>query len=244
MRKLAQYFYPQGLTKVMNEGWATFWHYTLLNTLYDRGLVDDGFMFEILQSHTNVVMQPGYDHPAYSGMNPYALGFAMFRDLRRICEEPDEEDRAWFPDIVDKDWREVLDFAMRNYKDESFIAQYLSPKLIREFHLFAIADQHQDDHLTVAAIHNEDGYREVRRLLSRQYNRDVLVPDIQVQRYEYMGDRSLLLRYTRLRDRPLTGEAKEVLKHLSRLWGFTVSMEVFDEREGVVDRVDVEPVRD
>ena len=59
-----------------------------------------------------------------------------------------------------------------------------------------------------------------------------------------MGDRSLLLRYTRLRDRPLTGEAKEVLKHLSRLWGFTVSMEVFDEREGVVDRVDVEPVRD
>ena len=244
VRKLAQYFYPQGLTKVMNEGWATFWHYTLLNTLYDRGLVDDGFMFEILQSHTNVVMQPGYDHPAYSGMNPYALGFAMFRDLRRICEEPDEEDRAWFPDIVDKDWREVLDFAMRNYKDESFIAQYLSPKLIREFHLFAIADQHQDDHLTVAAIHNEDGYREVRRLLSRQYNRDVLVPDIQVQRYEYMGDRSLLLRYTRLRDRPLTGEAKEVLKHLSRLWGFTVSMEVFDEREGVVDRVDVEPVRD
>ena len=122
--------------------------------------------------------------------------------------------------------------------------EYLSPKLIREFHLFAIADQHQDDHLTVAAIHNEDGYREVRRLLSRQYNRDVLVPDIQVQRYEYMGDRSLLLRYTRLRDRPLTGEAKEVLKHLSRLWGFTVSMEVFDEREGVVDRVDVEPVRD
>ena len=107
----------------------------------------------------------------------------------------------------------------------------MSPKLIREFHLFAIADQHQDDHLTVAAIHNEDGYREVRRLLSRQYNRDVLVPDIQVQRYEYMGDRSLLLRYTRLRDRPLTGEAKEVLKHLSRLWGFTVSMEVFDERE-------------
>ena len=244
VRKIAQYFYPQRQTQVMNEGWATFWHYTLLNTLYDRGLVDDGFMFEILQSHTNVVMQPGYDHPAYSGMNPYALGFAMFRDLRRICEEPDEEDRAWFPDIVDKDWRDVLDFAMRNYKDESFIAQYLSPKLIREFHLFAIADQHQDDHLTVAAIHNEDGYREVRRLLSRQYNRDVLVPDIQVQRYEYMGDRSLLLRYTRLRDRPLTGEAKEVLKHLSRLWGFTVSMEVFDEREGVVDRVDVEPVRD
>jgi stage V sporulation protein R len=241
VRKLAQYFYPQGLTKVMNEGWATFWHYTLLNTMYDRGLVDDGFMFEILQSHTNVVMQPGFDHPGYSGINPYALGFAMMRDIRRICEEPDDEDRAWFPDIVGKDWREVLDFAMRNYKDESFIAQYLSPKLIREFHLFAIADKHKEDHLRVEAIHNEAGYREVRRMLSKQYNRDVLIPDIQILRYEHMRDRSLVLRYNRLRERPLTDDATEVLKHLSRLWGFTVTMEVFEEGRGVVDKVEVSP---
>ncbi|QQD19119.1 SpoVR family protein [Spongiibacter nanhainus] len=242
VRKLAQYFYPQMLTKVMNEGWATFWHYTLLNTMYDRGLVDDGFMFEVLQSHTNVVMQPGYDHPAYSGINPYALGFAMMKDIRRICEEPDDEDRAFFPDLVDRDWREVLDFAMRNYKDESFIAQYLSPKLIREFHLFAIADRHKEDHLKVEAIHNEDGYKDVRRMLSRQYNRDILVPDIQIYRYDHMGDRSLVLRYNRLRERPLTDDAKEVLKHLSRLWGFKVVMEVFDEQEGVVDRIEVLPV--
>lgn len=242
VRKLAQYFYPQMLTKVMNEGWATFWHYTLLNTMYDRGLVDDGFMFEVLQSHTNVVMQPGYDHPAYSGINPYALGFAMMKDIRRICEEPDDEDRAFFPDLVDRDWREVLDFAMRNYKDESFIAQYLSPKLIREFHLFAIADRHKEDHLKVEAIHNEDGYKEVRRMLSRQYNRDILVPDIQIYRYDHMGDRSLVLRYNRLRERPLTEDAKEVLKHLSRLWGFKVVMEVFDDKEGVVDRIEVLPV--
>jgi spore cortex formation protein SpoVR/YcgB (stage V sporulation) len=33
VRKVAQYFYPQRQTKVMNEGWATFWHYTLLNTV-------------------------------------------------------------------------------------------------------------------------------------------------------------------------------------------------------------------
>ena len=35
VRKIGQYFYPQRQTQVMNEGWATFWHYTLLNTLYD-----------------------------------------------------------------------------------------------------------------------------------------------------------------------------------------------------------------
>jgi len=135
----------------------------------------------------------------------------------------------------------VLDFAMRNYKDESFIAQYLSPKLIREFHLFAIADEHKADHLRVEAIHNEEGYREVRRLLSKQYNRDVLVPDIQIVRYEHMADRSLVLRYNRLRERPLTDDAGEVLKHLSRLWGFTVTMEIFEEGKGVVDKIEVAP---
>lgn len=47
----------------MNEGWATIWHYTILNTLYDEGLVSDGFMFEFLSSHSNVVMQPEFNSP-------------------------------------------------------------------------------------------------------------------------------------------------------------------------------------
>ena len=63
VRKVAQYFYPQRQTQVMNEGWATFWHYTLLNTLYDEGQLTDGFMIEWLKSHTNVVFQPPVGHP-------------------------------------------------------------------------------------------------------------------------------------------------------------------------------------
>ncbi len=240
VRKVAQYFYPQGLTKVMNEGWATFWHYTLLNRLYDKGLVDDGFMFEVLQSHTNVVTQLPYNHRAYSGINPYALGFAMMRDLRRICENPDDEDRHWFPDIAGGNWLEVMDFAMRNFKDESFIAQYLSPKLIREFHLFAIADRADDDMLSVSEIHNEQGYREVRRLLSRQYNRDTNVPDIQIVNYNYRRDRSLELEYRQHRNRPLNKEAKEVMKHLARLWGFTVTLNTVDDSGKVKETLSVE----
>lgn len=58
VRKIAQYFYPQRQTQVMNEGWATFWHYTLLNTLYDEGWLTDGVMIEWLSSHTNVIYQP------------------------------------------------------------------------------------------------------------------------------------------------------------------------------------------
>ena len=86
VRKIAQYFYPQRQTQVMNEGWATFWHHALLNTLYDEGHLTDGVMIEWLKSHTNVIFQPPVGHPAYSGINPYALGFAMYTDLRRICE--------------------------------------------------------------------------------------------------------------------------------------------------------------
>src|SRR5690606_33476559 len=127
VRKLAQYFYPQVQTKVMNEGWATFWHYNLLNRLYDKRLVNDGFMLEFLQSHTNVVCQRGFDERGFGGINPYALGFAMFTDLRRICEKPTTEDRRWFPEMAGSDWGRVLDFAMRNFKDESFIGQFLSP---------------------------------------------------------------------------------------------------------------------
>ena len=228
-RKMAQYFYPQGQTKVMNEGWATFWHYTLLNRLFDKGRVDSGFMLECLASHTNVITQRGYDQRGYGGVNPYALGFAMMSDIRRICESPTPEDREWFPEIAGGEWRKVLDFAMRNYKDESFIAQFLSPRLMREFHLFAIADHEGDDHLMVDSIHNEHGYRRLRRLFAGQYNRDWLVPDIQVTRFDRRGDRSLTVQHRRHRNRPLAAEAEEVLKHLARLWGFTVRLETSDD---------------
>jgi stage V sporulation protein R len=228
-RKLAQYFYPQGQTKVMNEGWATFWHYTLLNRLFDHGKVDSGFMLEWLSSHTNVISQRGFDQRGYGGINPYALGFAMMSDIRRICESPTAEDRAWFPDIAGGDWLKVLDGAMRNYKDESFIGQFLSPRLMREFHLFAVADHAGEDALVVDCIHNDEGYRRLRRLLAQQYNRDSFTPDIQVLRYERDTDRSLVLRHREHRGQPLSAEADEVLKHLARLWGFPVKMETVDE---------------
>ncbi len=79
VRKVSQYFYPQKQTRGDERGWATFWHYTILNHLYDEGKVTERFMLEFLHSHTNVVFQPPYNSPWYSGINPYALGFAMFR---------------------------------------------------------------------------------------------------------------------------------------------------------------------
>jgi spore cortex formation protein SpoVR/YcgB (stage V sporulation) len=233
VRKIAQYFYPQRQTQVMNEGWATFWHYTLLNHLYQEGRLTDGFMMEFLQSHTNVVYQPPYHARIYSGLNPYALGFAMFTDLRRICESPTEEDRRWFPELAGSDWVQSLDFAMRNFKDESFIAQYLSPKLIRDFKLFAMVDDDRDDRLEVVAIHDDAGYRAVRRQLAEHYDLGNREPDIQVFAVDVFGDRSLSLRHTVHDRRPLGESTPEMLRHVARLWGYPVRIESVGE-DGVV----------
>ncbi|HMU90940.1 MAG TPA: SpoVR family protein [Pseudomonadales bacterium] len=225
VRKLAQYFYPQRQTQVMNEGWATFWHYTLLNHLYDEGRLTDGFMLEFLQSHTSVVAQPDFDSPHYRGINPYALGFAMFRDIRRICEAPTDEDRRWFPDFAGADWLETLHFAMENFKDESFILQFLSPRLIREFRLFCVLDDDRRDHLAIDAIHDDSGYRQIREQLSNQYNLSMNEPNIQAVRVDLHGDRSLTLRHVQHNRRPLGKSTESVLKHLHQLWGFDVHLE-------------------
>lgn len=225
VRKISQYFYPQKQTQVMNEGWATFWHYTILQHLYSEGLVSDKFMLEVLHSHTNVVYQPPYNSKYYSGINPYALGFAMFTDLRRICEQPTDEDKEWFPDLAGSNWVETLHFAMQNFKDESFISQYLSPKVIRDFHLFAIVDDDKESSLEVAAIHNAEGYQKIRQMLSAQYNLSNIEPNIQVYNVDVTGDRSLTLRFVPNNRVPLADSYKDVLRHLHRLWGFTVRLE-------------------
>ena len=225
VRKVAQYFYPQRQTQVMNEGWATFWHHKLLNALYDDGHLSNGMMIEWMTSHTNVIYQPPVDHRAYSGINPYALGFAMYTDIKRICDAPTDEDRAWFPEWAGAPWLPTLDHAMRNFKDESFIGQFLSPRLMRELHLFAVHDDEANTDLEVSAIHDDAGYQHLRQTLSRQYDLGTREPNIQVWNVNLRGDRSLTLRHTQYQNRPLADGAHEVLKHVARLWGMGVHLE-------------------
>ena len=225
-RKLAQYFYPQRQTQVMNEGWACFWHYTIINDLYQLDLLDEGAMIELMQTHTNVIYQPSFNSQYYSGINPYALGFSMMMDLRRICEKPTAEDKEWFPDIVGSDWVKTLDFAMRNFKDESFIAQFLSPKVMRDLKLFSIIDDDKKPELEISAIHNDSGYRMIRQQLAEQYNLGSREPNIQVYNVDVRGNRSLTLRHTQHNNKPLDHKsAQEVIKHVYRLWGFDVQLE-------------------
>jgi len=104
----------------------------------------------------------------------------MYRDIRRMCENPTEEDRHWFPEIAGTDWLSTIKFAMSSFKDESFILQYLSPKVIRDLKLFSILDDDLKDDLVVPAIHDEPGYRTIRETLAAQYNLGNREPNVQI----------------------------------------------------------------
>ena len=226
VRLLSQYFYPQRQTKMMNEGCATFVHYEIINRLYERGLLTDGSMLEFLHSHSSVIYQPAFNDRRFGGFNPYALGFAMMCDIKRICNEPNDEDRDWFPDFAGcGDALGTLRQAWAEFRDESFILQYLSPKLMRDFRLFAVGDDAKDAAMRVAAIHDEQGYKDIRRRLARQYDVAVQDPDLQVTDADLSGSRRLVLTHHVRKGILLDkAEAERTLQYLAQLWGYRVKL--------------------
>ncbi|MDI7861189.1 SpoVR family protein [Rhizobiaceae bacterium n13] len=234
VRVVAQYFYPQRQTKVMNEGCATFVHYTIMNTLFDRGQITEGALLEILASHANVVFQPDFDDPRFSSINPYALGFAMMQDIERICVNPTAEDRDWFPDIAGNgDWRGTLRNAWADHRDESFVLQFLSPALMRKMRFFMLDDQAGENFYRVGAIHDERGYQRVRAALAHTFDLSANQPDIQVVDVDLLGDRRLRLQHTIQSGSLLAEQTRDAtLRHIRRLWGYEVSLAGVDADSG------------
>jgi stage V sporulation protein R len=143
-----------------------------------------------------------------------------------MSSEATEEDRIWFPEIAGKgDWRDVLKDAWANYRDESFIMQFLSPKVMRDMRLFALKDEEGADAYTVAGIHDESGYRKVRSALASLYDLGSREPDLQVTGAALQGDRKLTLTHTVRNGVKLSHEAQEdVLRHVRFLWGHDVEL--------------------
>ena len=233
-RHIAQYFYPQRQTKVMNEGCATFVHYYIVNRLHEKGLITDGALFEILHQHTGVITQPDFDDPRFSGINPYALGFAMMSDIKRMALDPTEEDREYFPKIAGAgNWQDILKNVWANYRDESFIQQFLSPKVVRDFHMFSLQGEERSRYYTVNGIHDDRGFRTIRNTLARNHDLSVIEPDIQVVDVDFLGDRSLFLE-CHMSDgaRLATRDRDSVLRHVETLWGFDVELDEIGAASG------------
>ena len=196
VREESDYFLPQMQTKVMNEGWASYWHYTLLQEL---GLPSSLHM-EFLVRH-NQVVRP---HPG--GLNPYHLGFRIFKDIaERLGEQELFEVR-------------------RGERDGSFIRRYLTENLVRDLQLFEYQPLgFPKSHHKVTAVGDEEGWKSVRNTLATSVGMGN-IPVINVLDGNHEGTGGLLLQHQHDgRDLDLA-YAKETLKHVQFLWHRKVTL--------------------
>ena len=135
IREEAYYYAPQGQTKIMNEGWATYWHSKLMTT---RILTDDEIITYADHHSGTVAMQPGQ-------VNPYKIGVELFRDIEdrwnkgRFGKEFEEcrsleEARKW-----DKQLglgREKIFEVRRIHNDVTFIDEFLTPEFVERFKMY------------------------------------------------------------------------------------------------------------
>ena len=222
--KIRQYFYPQGQDKVLNEGMATFTHFYIMDELEKRGLISPDAQMAWLHLHSNVVYQPNMHSKHYDGnFNPYALGFDILKEVKRVCTDPTREDEEWFPELVGKDWRTEIKSAVADYRDEAFIEQFLTPNLMRKYKMMTV--DFEEELGVVTDISDDLGYRNMRRALALQYNPINSIPDIVVKSAKMKGDRTLTLEYRPYRGRTLhRPNAEKTLQHVKLLWGYDVEM--------------------
>ncbi|MBE6054666.1 MAG: SpoVR family protein [Clostridium sartagoforme] len=136
VKRETQYFIPQIETKIMNEGWASFWHYNILKSIE----LEEGLHFEFLKRHNDVVA------PILGGLNPYYIGFKVFQDIEK------------------KYGREKVFEVRKNERDSSFLRRYLTRELCEELNLFQYAKKSFD--YVVKEVPDEDGWIEIRNYLA------------------------------------------------------------------------------
>ena len=136
VRKETAYFLPQIETKIMNEGWASFWHYNILKELK----LPDSLYLEFIKRHNDVIA------PGYGSINPYFIGFKIFEDiLKRYGKDKIFEVRAI-------------------ERDESFLRKYLTKELCTELNLFEYAAK--DEKYVISEVADDSGFKNIRNTLA------------------------------------------------------------------------------
>jgi stage V sporulation protein R len=201
----ARYFIPQIETKIMNEGWASYWHYRILN---DLGLPPE-LQIEFLVHHAQVVRP----HPGR--INPYYLGFKIWDDIRRRCDEPTahEIERDGPPE---KCGIEYMTEVRESDRDVSFLRRFLTPELMRELDIFEYG--RQGEQIVVSHISDDADWQRVKETLIANVGMGP-VPVIRIVDADYGHSRHLCLEHAH-DGRDLDLEyAERTLAYLHRLWG-------------------------
>jgi len=188
VRNESKYFMPQIQTKIMNEGWACFWHYTLLHELN----LPEEWHLPFLKSHNQVV------RPHVGGLNPYHLGFKMFQHI--------EETKGI----------EECFIAREASHDVAFLRQYLTRDLCEELGIFTYSDKGQKDGITIDEISDEDGWELVKSDLLKNVGTNA-IPVIYIDEIEDDHDLLILRHEHDGRDLDLN-HAEVVVGHVNTLW--------------------------
>ena len=207
----AKFFIPMMETKIMNEGWASFWHKKILESLD----LDQGLHLEFIVRHNQVV------RPIPGQINPYHLGLRVWEDIYRRWTNPTPEEikRDGKPT---KSGMEKLFEVREVERDSSFLRRYLTEDLIREMDIFRYEPRGED--LVVSKVADDDGWREVKEALIRNVGTNS-IPVIKVEDADFGQNRTLYLKhYHDGRDLHLE-YAEKTMAYLQRLWGREVVME-------------------
>lgn len=207
----AQYFVPQIETKIMNEGWATFWHKRILEALD----LPQGMRVEFFVRHHQVVS------PIPGGINPYHLGLTIWEDIERRWDKPTEEEiREYGP--RKKSGRAKLFEVREVERDSSFLRRYLTEDLIRELNLVEL--QARGNQRVITRVADSENWREIKENLIRSVGMGT-VPVIKIEDADYNHNRALFLKhYHDGRDLHLE-YAEKTLRHIHQLWGREVVLE-------------------
>jgi len=148
IREEAYYFAPQGQTKIMNEGWASYWHETIMT----QKALEDSELIDFADHHSGTLaMQPGQ-------LNPYKLGYELLHDIERRWdsgrfgkeyEECDdlEARRRW--DTGAGQGREKI-FQVRSiYNDMTFIDEFFTEEFCQEQKLFSFSLNERTGHYEI-----------------------------------------------------------------------------------------------
>ena len=208
----AQYFIPQIETKIMNEGWASFWHHRILSSLD----LPQGLQMEFMVHHSQVVRP----HPGQ--INPYYIGFKMWHDLIRRADDPTavEVEAGGTPtELSGMEWI----FQIREVdRDSSFLRRFLNQRLMQELDLFEYRRKGAD--YVATKVSDEENWQDVKQTLLRSTGMAAF-PVMRIDDADFRGSRTLHVTHD-FDGRELSlADAEKTLSYLHQLWGRPVVLE-------------------